>query len=292
MRSFTLLLISCWLPLLAVGGSEQNDITFVVAGKTANFRQETNGDLAALNYHFFAEIFLQEHGLVESASILTPLSPTQAVAFTDSGYALEMHGGRYATERELETNYPDGNYIFRYTSPSTGSQNQIVALINHRSGSSGIPEPPQIKLYQGGSLVLPEEIDPRLDLNVTWSDFSDGDTDPLGIMNDLIFVIMGDCHGERKAHSGRPFENRPFLDYSATGYPISAAVLQPEQTYQISVEHAVLDTTIHNGVPGFATFATTTFQDIQTLGVAPVGEACTEILQKFDSGQTDLRRDA
>ncbi|MBS0399967.1 MAG: hypothetical protein JSR95_14960, partial [Proteobacteria bacterium] len=32
----------------------------IVIGKTANFRQSAEGELARLNYHFFAEIFLGE----------------------------------------------------------------------------------------------------------------------------------------------------------------------------------------------------------------------------------------
>ena len=129
MGKLTTMLLFFWLPLVAVGGSGQTDITFVVAGKTANFRQEQSGILAALNYHFFAEIFLQENGRVKDALMFTPLSATQGVAFGDSGYALEMHGGRYATEAELEANYPDGNYIFNYTSPSTGSQSQKILYL-------------------------------------------------------------------------------------------------------------------------------------------------------------------
>ena len=36
----------------------QTDITFVVVGKTGNFRQSVGGTVSALNYHFFAEIFV------------------------------------------------------------------------------------------------------------------------------------------------------------------------------------------------------------------------------------------
>ncbi len=73
----------------------QDDITFVVAGKTSNHRQQVDGSVAVLNYHFFAEIFLQEGGRVNSATLLTPLSAGVEVPFADGGYALEYHGGRY-----------------------------------------------------------------------------------------------------------------------------------------------------------------------------------------------------
>ena len=268
----------------------QTDITFIVAGKTANFRQFDNSRVEALNYHSFAEIFVQPNGVINQSGLLTPGKPTDAIAFSDSGYALEMHGGRYAAETELENHYPDGNYIFRYDTPSTGPVEQTIALSNSHSNRSRIPDAPQIILSQGGKPVLPRMIRADMALQVSWSEFKQGDEDPLGIVNDLVFVIMGNCHGERRSHSGRPFENKPYLDYSATQFVIPAEHLIPENAYQVSVEHAIVDTTIANGVPGFATFATTTFLDILTLGSAPQGTACPEILNNFDAGQTDLRQ--
>ncbi len=266
----------------------QSDITFIVAGKTSNHRQQSDGTLGVLNYHFFAEIFLQCGGRVSAARLLTPLSEGKAVAFSDGGYALELHGGRYATEQELEENYPDGNYLFDYTSPSTGSVTQRVRLANPNPQGSGLPRAPLITLSQNGAAVSPGSIDPTQDLRVSWSAFQAGSADPLAIMDDLLFVIMGDCNGERRAHSGRPFENTPYLTYRDTHFDISADILLPDNAYQLSVEHAVLDTAREHGVTAFATFATTTFLDIKTTGTAAPGSACPRINKPFDAGQTDF----
>jgi hypothetical protein len=282
-----------WAALaLAISGvathAAQTDITFVVAGKTSNHRQQVDGTVAVLNYHFFAEIFLQEGGRVDPATLLTPLSEGVEEPFTDGGYALEYHGGRYRTEAELERNYPDGDYVFLYTSPSTGAVSQSVRLDNPVVDGSGLPAAPIIKIAQEGRSVHPEQVDPGLDLHVSWSEFSTGGADPLGIMDDLLFVIMGDCDGVRRAHSGRPYENTPYLTYAHTHFVIEAERLKPENVYQLSVEHAVLDTSREHGVVGFATFATTTFLDIRTTGEAAPGEACTEIRKNFDAGQKVL----
>ena len=190
----------------------QTDITFVVVGKTGNFRQSAVGTVSALNYHFFAEIFIQENGRIKQAALLTPDNPFEGIAFSDSGYALEMHGGRYPNEIELEHYYPDGNYIFRYDTPSTGLLEQPIALANSASDSSRLPDAPHIILSQNGRLISPHLIQADLPLTVTWSTFEQGNQDPLGIVNDLVFVIMGDCYGNRISHSGRPFENTPYLD--------------------------------------------------------------------------------
>ena len=268
----------------------QTDITFVVAGKTGNFKQSTGGRVFALNYHFFAEIFIQDNGRIKQAALLTPDNLSEAIAFSDSGYALEMHGGRYPDESELEHNYPDGNYIFRYDTPSTGLLEQPIALVNSVAGSSRLPDAPHIILLQNGNSISPHLIQADLPLTVTWSTFKQGNQDPLGIVNDLVFVIMGDCHGKRISHSGRPFENSPYLDYAATEFIIPAEQLLPENAYQLSVEHAIVDTTITEGVPGLATFATTTFLNIMTLGSESGETACPKILKNFDAGQTDLRQ--
>ncbi len=267
---------------------EQDDITFIVVGKTSNHSQLTDGSVQVLNYHFFAEIFLQTEGKVDPAVMVTPLSLGKPIPFEDSGYALEMHGGRYKSERELERAYPDGDYVFHYTSPSIGSVSQSVTMGSPNSGVSGLPAVPRVFLSQDGAAVQPAQINPELDLTVTWSEFTSGTADPLGIMDDLLFVIMADCDGERRAHSGRPFENTPYLTYADTSFTIDAQTLLPENAYQLSVEHAVLDTGLEHGVTAFSTFATTTFLEIHTGGTALAGAACPEVRKTFDAGQAVL----
>ena len=229
MRKFPALLVVLACAWLAPGSyAGQTDITFVVAGKTSNHRQQADGRVGVLNYHFFAEIFLQEGGQVTAATLFTPLSEGRASQFSDSGYALEYHGGRYASEAELERNYPDGNYVFNYTAPSTGQVSQMVRLSNPELGRSGLPAAPVIKLSQNGKTVEPAAVDPTMDLRVSWSPFTAGSADPLAIMDDLLFVIMGDCEGVRRAHSGRPYENTPYLTYADTHFDIRAEQLLAE----------------------------------------------------------------
>jgi len=79
------------------------------------------------------------------------------------------------------------------------------------------------------------------------------------VLNDLIFVILTGEDGIRIAHSGRPFENKPFLDYSAEKFTIPAGSMESGHTYLLSVEHAILDDTrIYSGIPAMTTRAVTT----------------------------------
>lgn len=285
-----ILVIFLGLSSISLSVAEQPDITFIVAGKTSNNRQYPDGSIAVLNYHFFAEIFRQEGGMVAPASLLTPLSDGAAVEFTDTGYALEVHGGRYGSEAELEAAYPDGAYAFNYTTPNVGTVSQVVHLTNPEEGSTLLPAAPVIHLFQAGKVVAADQVNPDIDLRVSWSTFAAGGADPLGITDDLIFVIMADCDGVRRAHSGRPFEGTSFLTYADTHFIISAEQLLPENVYQLSVEQAVLDTSIEHEVIAYGTFATTTFLEIHTFGSAAPGQACQQVRKQFDAGQEVLYR--
>lgn len=268
----------------------KDDITFIVAGKTANYRQSDGGAIRALNYHFFAEIFLTPEGKVTDAQLSIPGNNREQLVFTNGGYALEVHGGRYPTEQELELNYPDGSYLFQYSSPSTGRVNQSVNLANTKPGESSLPPAPVIALFQAGRPVAPHSINPSMDLRVSWSPFRTGRADPNGIMDDLVFVIVGDCGGTRRVHSGRPYEGTSYLTYADKHFTIPAGQLLSENVYQMAVEHAMLDTSTDRGVVAFATHATTTFLDITTTGTAPEGSACHRVTRGFDAGQTDRDR--
>ena len=143
-HALSLAVLLLWAPVTVF--ASQTDITFVVAGKTSNHRQQADGRVNALNYHFFAEIFLQEGGRVTDATMLAPNYGATPAPLGDSGYALEYHGGRYASEAELEQAYPDGEYVFEYTAPSTGHVTQSVSLKNPKSAGSGLPAAPRIML--------------------------------------------------------------------------------------------------------------------------------------------------
>ncbi len=69
---------------------------------------------------------------------------------------------------------------------------------------------------------------------------------------------------------------------------IGGAVLHPGETYQIFVEHAIVDTNYKQGVIGLATFAATSFLDFKTAGDPdPSRKACPPTPTPIDRGMTD-----
>lgn len=278
-----------WLTAAAVSlsttiASPADHVSFLVMGKTTNHRQSASGELALLNYHFFAEIFVREGGEVRDATLSFPNGEVQP--FVDLGYVQEVHGGRYQEEADLDRLYPNGAYRFRFTVGDETPVERRLRIRGTGEGRTRIPSPPRITLIQGGRAVPPEGIDPNEDLTVSFSAFASGRPDPNGIVDDLIFVVLGDCRGERTVHSGRPFEDAPFLTYRTKSYVIPSSKLRPGEPHQLSVEHATVDTSEKGGLVGLVTYASTTFLDFRTSGEA-VGDPCPAVMPRIDQGQTD-----
>lgn len=280
------LFLFCLLLPLITPASEQQDVSFVVLGKTANYRQSYDASHSLLNYHFFAEIFLKEKGRISNAALITPGGKSELV-FEGEGSVLEVHGGRYRSESELNSAFPDGNYIFSYRLSDRTLLNESV-MIKNDSSHSRIPEPVRIYLSQAGRKVKPVSIDANTDLIVSWSPFESGNVDPNGIVDDLVFVVTGNCQGEKIDHSGGPFGDGEYLTFASKQYTIPASKLSAGMTYQVFVEHAEMDTSMYRGIPEIATWATTTFLDIQTEGEELSGRGqCPSTMPAMDGGQTD-----
>ncbi len=225
---------------------------------------------------------MREKGRVSDASLLFPFGAAQP--FEDGSTVLELHGGRFEDENELDRAYPPGEYSLRFLTPDGPIEGRRLRLRGSR-----IPKAPRITLVQDGKTVSLESIDPTKDLNVHWSTLESAGPDPNGILDDLIFVVIGNCRAERVVHSGRPFEGTPFLTYRSKEYTIPAGTLAPGEPHQMFVEHAAVDTSREEGIVGLVTYASTTFLDFETAGV-PAGRPCPEEMPAFDGGQTDRRR--
>lgn len=251
-----LLLVSSVTPLLA----QDADITFFVIGKHASYSQDAVGDLAQVDFSFFAEVFMEANGDASNGVMTLPTGVD--VPFVDYRQAqggerdniLKITGNsRYASFAELQADFPDGEYRISFNTPSGPMQ---AAQLFFRGDF--LPMPPRISLSQGGSTVC-ADIDPEQDLLVSWTPFAQGKVDPNGLLDDLIFVILTNDEGVRVAHSGRPFENKPYLTFAASQFVIPADVIEAGRTYALTVEHAILDDTrLYSGIPAFTTRAVTT----------------------------------
>lgn len=254
--------------------AQQADVTFFGAGKVARFQQDQHGTPAAINFVYFAEVFLTREGRASDARLTSP-GGAKALEYRHSDSPLindVMYiSGAAASRDELDRFFPDGDYQFSFRTPSGDVANGTVTF-----KGADFPRPPVIMLAQDGDAVSIDQIDAAKDLVVSWSPFPEGAPDANGILDDLIFVAFDSCTVEDMVHSGRPFEGTDYLTFAATEYRIKAGTFAPGQSYSMYVEHAVLaDTRMVSGVPAFATFASSTYMDVATLG-QPSGDICPQ----------------
>lgn len=281
-----LLLISLsWVSAYAQSEVNSDDTQFLVIGKTANYRQDESGSQEMINYHFFAEIFVKDGGAATNGTLSNPA--IDQMKFVDHPSVLETHGGRYSNEADLNALYPNGEYMFDYKE-SNGKALQIPVVLSAKDdGKTRIPSSPIITLSQNGNAVSAGAVDPQQDLTISWTPFNEGGADENGFVDDLIFAVVANCKGEKISHSGVPFGGGAHLTYADNDVTISKDLLAPGEVFQVSVEHAVMDTNYVGNVPTIATYAATSFLDFNTAGENSERYKCTPLPVQMDKGQTD-----
>jgi len=271
-------------PLLAT--SEQDELWFFVLVKSNNHSQSMDGELKLLNYHFFSELFGKEQGKIKSAS-LTRLDKDEAIfEYEDRGEAFYYEGGHFNTLEAVDNAHPNTDYRFQIQLSSGESMDATLAL-RGPDGKTDIPAPIHIYFYQQGKKIRQDQVNPELPLLVKWSPYSNGRADVNDIVDDMIFLVFQNCHGERVFHTGLPFKEANYTKYSVTEMEVPADRFKAGQTYALFVEFPhVVDSAIAQGIPGFSSYATATYTDIRTSGELNDSE-CPDKTPPLDTGQTD-----
>jgi hypothetical protein len=288
-RSALLLALAFLIPGAFPAADASNDspaiastVRFFVVVKSSNYSQQSDGELRLLNFHFFSEVFpapgSQVHGALMSRNF------DRANNYEKKNDTLYIEGGHFASLAALDAAYPNDTYRVTIDDQSTEVANGTLDFRGD-GGVTDIPEPIHIAIAQEGRSVAPTEIEPSRPTTIRWNRFSNGRSDPRGIVDDMIFVVIQDCRGRKVFHTGLPFEGK-YLRYEASEVRVPAHLLEPGQPYSMFVEMPhVVDSTRAHGIPGFASFATATYLDLRTLGTPSAG--CPAALPPMDTGQTD-----
>lgn len=264
---------------------QQQHADYVVLGKSINHRQSSAGELQLLNTVFFAEIFATQNGVVTNGILRGPGEAADGLRFPE-GQIQFLAGKRQFSIDKLTENYPDATYLFSFDTPD-GNMRDLPATFTRDAGETRNPGPIRVTLYQGDKVADPQTINPDLDLTVRWSDFEKGSQDPRGIAEDMIYVMMGNCHGVETVHSGHAISDAHALTYVADEFVVPAENLHPGQPFQLEVEHSNMDTDVQRGIEVIVTYAATTFLDIRAIGADSSNSACPEVPYAMDGGQTD-----
>ncbi|NKB36973.1 MAG: hypothetical protein GKR93_07335 [Gammaproteobacteria bacterium] len=266
--------------------SEQDDLWFFVLVKSNNHSQNQDGELKLLNYHFFSELFPKKAGKIKSARLSRLGKDEAQFEFEDRGDSYYFEGGHFNTEQAVDESHPNGEYEFDIEFHSGRKVSSIMSL-SGPEGTTDIPAPIRIFFHQQGKTVAQNAINPSLPLEVSWSLYSNGRFDPNGVVDDMIFVVFQSCQGERVFHTGLPFKEKEYTKFTTKKMTVPAGRFKPGQTYSMFVEFPhVVDSTIDDDVPGFTSYATATYTDINTTGDIEAG-SCPEDIPPLDTGQTD-----
>jgi hypothetical protein len=257
-------------------------------GKSVNTRQSLEGELSTLNTVFFAEVFETALGGVSNAVLSGPGDAQAGIHFPE-GRIHFIAGERRPSLSELTDHYPDDTYIFSFDTPG-GSVDALPVSFDPGSDGPRNPGPIRLTLRQAGEAVAADAVNPEQDLEVEWTPFSRGAKDPLGIADDMIYVIFGDCQGVERVHSGHAISNADALTFRDTRFVIPATALHPGEPFQLEVEHSEMDTGRVDGIETIVTYAATTFLDIRTQGTPQRELGCPTLPWAMDGGQTDRER--
>jgi hypothetical protein len=281
-------LVASGLALTACG--QQSDISFVVIVKSSNYAQDVDGRLTLLNYHFFSEIFLKEGGSLMSATLTRSAAPDDRVAYESRGDNFYVEGGHFESQEAVDRAYPNGSYVVNVETPSLALTDFELDLAGPE-GRTDIPAPITVTLWQEEVSVPPLFVDPDEDLLVRWSAYSNGAEDPRGIVDDMIFLVIADCQGERIFHTGLPFQG-DYTTFRTNQMLIPSGALHAGQPYSAFVEFPhVVDSRVEQGVPGFSSYATATYLDLRTSG-EKADQTCPDSPPPMDTGQTDRMDEA
>ena len=246
----------------------QKDVTFFGTGKVSRYQQINDGSLQQLEPLFFAEIFITDGGTVKNASVQLPQISGEIKSLeyryseSDEIGDVMYISAMLDSYESLEDEFPMGDYSFSFETSEGKVKDSIVSYKN-----SSFPPHPKIIFIQNEKKIEINEVNSEKELIITWPEFSVGKQDPKKILDDPIFVAIDSCNMEDIVNSGRPFEKNGYLTYEASEYYVPAGKLEPGQKYDMYVEHAIFtDTQDDNGIPGFATLASSTYMSFKTMG--------------------------
>lgn len=252
--------------------SVNDDVLFLVLGKMAIYIQSASGEHTLRDHHFVAEIMPKEDGKILGGTLTSKNDPNFSLLFNPEGSQFLAHGERVIDAEALHNTHPDGTYIFNYQTQNGEMAGQPLT-INRRTTTDIMPAPATLTLSQNEIKISPDAINPDSDLTISWTPMKGNTKVEASELADLIFVLGFDCFGNNIAHSGRPFNGKPYLTYETSNYTISAESLSPGLSYNLIVEQATANVERYQGVPGIATYATLTFLNASTTG-ATKGNTC------------------
>ncbi len=261
------------------------DMTWVE--KYVTYAQDHHGQLKATDFHFLAEVIYAKRSTIRNVDSLlyvngsdTPLasySEKDPYAFTN-GLFYTRKSKSYDDLASLEAaHHASTQYVWEIHGPGGNIQLDPIRIGGPELRTQ-IPDTSPIYLSQSGQPVTDfNKIDPDMSLGISWDPFTIGA--PLEGTNwdDLVFVLVSDCHGKVIYTSGAPEDEDGFTDFSTTSTAMPPALLEPGMDYVVFISQVnYVDANVSHGIEQLAANSFAVELEVRTAGQIDPARTCPE----------------
>ena len=258
--------------------AQADDVRFTLLEKGATHEMDEAGELHLVRIEFVSETILTEGGAIVDGTVKHAGSAAPIFELEPSDSFFNRYAGSYVDFAALDKAHPNTGYVVNIRGRNSNIKD-ITLTFGGPEGKEQYPDPIRITLLQENEETGITQVDPDKDLRLVWSGFSKGAADPRGLLDDLIFALVSDCHGNSVSRSGIPFIMPEYLTFRADGHVVPADRLQPGLRHEVTVIHVNgVDTGQVGATIAMASYNATTKMQFRTTGETD-GPVCAEAQQ-------------
>lgn len=244
-----------------------SDINMTWVEKYITYEQDHDGQLTMTDVHFLAEIIFDgERDFNAISAEVTRDSESQSLATYGGRDKRAFTNGYYYTRKSrsfdhvdaLEAAHPaDSEYSWKVDGPA-GQAKLAPIRIGGPQNVSQFPAVSTIRLLQHSEYVSDfVSIDVSQPMTIEWDPFDIGGPLEGTEWNDLVFVLISDCHGDVVFTAGAPGTDKDFADYDDTFVVVPEGQLNAGQDYTVFISQ--VNYVDHNESYGITQLAANSF---------------------------------
>lgn len=265
------------------------DMTWVE--KYITYTQDHQGQLKVTDYHFMAEVIYAKRSTIKNVNSflyvkgsdipLAGFAEKDPFAFTN-GLFYTRKSKSYDDLASLEAAHPaSGHYVWEIRGPGGNIQLDPIR-IGGPELRTRIPATSPIYLSQSGQPVTDfNGINPDVSLGIAWEPFIIGAPLEGTDWDDLVFVLVSDCHGKVVYTSGAPEDEEGFADFSAISTEMPAELLESGMNYVVFISQVnYVDANVSYGIEQLAANSFAVELEVRTAGRISLERSCPEPAHK------------
>ena len=224
------------------------------------------------------ELFVLPRENLADASLAPVDRPSERLQANLDYRSYFFDGPNFSSRQALFNQYSGNTFNFDMTYADGTEQQHTIPLVD-----APHPPPTRLSIFQDGTQISHLEIDPALDFSVRWTDFSECNEDPNGILNDVVSIMVDVCgDGKHLYKTGVPEVNPDYLTFKDKEAIVPAGTLEEGKWYWLNGEFSnVAYTSTMDSAPAVSSNMTATFLNIRTKN-GPENSPCEFYINKVE----------